>query len=185
MPSAIFLDRDGVLIENRDDYVKTWDEVEFLDGALEAMCRLANLAAPIILVTNQSAVGRGLLGYPEAVALNARIMDVVTTHGGRIDRAYLCPHHPQENCMCRKPAPGMILQAAQEMNLELSHAYLVGDALTDIEAAHAVRVQGILVRTGRGHAQAACWEGQTPSFPILSDLSAATDYILKKESEQT
>jgi D-glycero-D-manno-heptose 1,7-bisphosphate phosphatase len=184
MPSAVFLDRDGVLIENRSDYVKSWEEVEFLEGALEAMRRLAAVDAPIVMITNQSAVGRGLLAHTDAIALNDRIIEVVTAHGGRIDRTYMCPHHPQENCDCRKPAPGMVLQAARELHLDLSQSFLVGDAITDMEAAHAVGAQGILVLTGRGRAQAEGLQGQEKSFLILPDLAAAVATILAKESKQ-
>jgi D-glycero-D-manno-heptose 1,7-bisphosphate phosphatase len=181
MQAAVFLDRDGVIVANREDYVKRWEEVEFLEGALEALQRLAVGSRPIVMVTNQSAVGRGILSYEEAVELNQRIIETVEAHGGRIDAAYLCPHHPADQCDCRKPAPGMLLRAAKELNLDLAASFLVGDALTDLQAAERASAQGILVLTGRGSDQLHKVTQQSSDCPVVADLAAAVDYILARE----
>ena len=114
--------------------------------------------------------------------VNRRVIAEIEAQGGRVDASYLCPHHPDEECNCRKPAPGMVLQAAEELGLNLARSYAVGDAASDIEAAHAVGVQGILVLTGRGREQAALlrMEGEA-SCPVVADLQAAVDYILGQE----
>ena len=176
---AIFLDRDGVLIENRPDYVKAWEEVEIFPHTFDAMRKLAQTGLPIVMVTNQSAVGRGIITASFVDEIHRRLIAEVEANGGRIDAGYFCPHHPQETCECRKPSPGMLWQAAQEWDLDLSASFLVGDAVSDIETAHAVGTQGILVRTGRGEeqvpllAQHADW-----NTPVVADLDTAASYIL-------
>ncbi len=180
---AIFLDRDGVLIENRADYVKSWEEVQIFPHTFPAMRRLAAVGLPIILVTNQSAVGRGIVTAAFVEQIHSRLLAEIRANGGRVDAVYYCPHHPQEDCRCRKPRPGMLEQAAQEWNLDLTASYFVGDALTDMQAAHAAGAYGILVRTGLGETQAPLlvkqFEAETP---IVADLGEAADVILTRLS---
>jgi D-glycero-D-manno-heptose 1,7-bisphosphate phosphatase len=177
---AIFLDRDGVLIENRADYVKSWDEVEIFPHTFAAMRKLAQTGRPIIMITNQSAVGRGIITAAFVDEIHRRLLAEVEAHGGRIDAVYFCPHHPQEPCECRKPSPGMLRQAAQERNLDLSASVMVGDAVSDIETAHAVGAKGVLVRTGRGEEQVAVLAADHADWniPVVADLDAAAGYIL-------
>lgn len=181
MNAALFLDRDGVIIENREDYVKHWGEVEFLPGALEALERTAAAEMPVVIVTNQSAVGRGILTEMEAWAIQRCVVQEVERCGGRILASYLCVHHPKAECVCRKPAPGMLLQAAREHALDLSASYLVGDALSDIEAAEAAGATGVLVRTGRGERQAALVD-PSRTLRIEADLAAAVEWILSQKA---
>jgi D-glycero-D-manno-heptose 1,7-bisphosphate phosphatase len=150
---AVFLDRDGVINENWPGYVKSWEEMEFLPGALEALRALAQSDFLIVVTTNQSAIGRGLMP-PQAVDRIHRLLrETVEGHGGRLDAIYVCPHAPEDGCQCRKPAPGLLLAAAADLGLSLARSYLVGDALSDIQAAQAVSATGILVMTGRGREQ--------------------------------
>lgn len=151
---AIFLDRDGVIIENRVNYVRSWADVEVFPQAVEALIGVRHSPYCIVLVTNQSAVGRGLITYEIADAINHKLMVVIREAGARVDAIYMCPHAPQEDCDCRKPLPGLLLKAAEELDLDLSNSVMVGDALTDIQAGQAAGVrQSILVRTGRGRDQ--------------------------------
>ncbi len=176
---AIFLDRDGVLIEDRADYVKSWDEVHIFPHTFAAMRKLATAGLPIIMITNQSAVGRGIITSAFVEEIHRRLVEEIEANGGRVDAVYYCPHHPQEECDCRKPQPGMLKQAARELGLELSASYLVGDAVTDIEAAQAVGVQGFLVRTGRGEAQSRLLALRPDlGAAVTADLDAAADCIL-------
>jgi D-glycero-D-manno-heptose 1,7-bisphosphate phosphatase len=175
--SAVFLDRDGVINENRADYVKRWSEVEFLPAVFDALRRLAETDFAIVLVTNQSAVGRGVVSEESARSINRRIVETIRSQGGRVDGSYLCPHHPNDNCECRKPHPGMLFQAADELDLDLGQSYFIGDAITDMQAAEAAGVQGILVLTGRGRSQARKIS-DAPSWPMAADLGSAIDYIL-------
>jgi histidinol-phosphate phosphatase family protein len=176
--AAVFLDRDGVIIENRADYVKSWDEVRFLPGAVAALRRLGGTDHAVVLVTNQSAVGRRIITLDQAREINQRVVAEIERAGGRVDAAYLCPHHPDDGCECRKPAPGMFLQAARELALDLAGSYAVGDATTDMDAARSAGVRGILVLTGRGREQRNGLAGD--DLPCVADLSAAVDYVLEQ-----
>ena len=179
--AAVFLDRDGVIIENRSDYVKSWSEVAFVPGALAGLRALAGSPLAVVTFSNQSAVGRGIITLAEMQAIHERVLAAVRAAGGRIDGSYLCPHAPHEGCACRKPAPGMLLQAAQELELDLARSWAVGDAVTDLQAARAAGVRGILVRTGRGAEQAlrlaACG---LEACPVVDDLPAAVELVLSQ-----
>ena len=177
--AAVFLDRDGVLIANVDSYVRTLADVRFLPGVFDALLRLAESAYAIVIVSNQSAVGRGLMTAESARDINDRVVAEIAAAGGRIDAAYLCLHSPVDACSCRKPAPGLLLQAEAELGLNLAESYLVGDAASDIAAARAAGARGILVRTGRGEIQETLLDARDGAgTPIVRDLGAAVDRIL-------
>ena len=179
MTAAVFLDRDGVINENRDDYIKTWDEVRFLPGVFEALARLALTSFRIVLVTNQSPIGRGILTEEQVEAINGRLVAEIESHSGRVDGVYYCPHHPDDHCGCRKPQPGLLLQAARELDLDLSRSYLIGDAVSDVEAALAAGCSPILVLTGRGQQQQRLLRQLGyRHVPLAQDLSAAAHLIL-------
>jgi len=181
MRPAVFLDRDGVIIENRGDYVKSWQEVRFLPGALKALRRLGRSEYAIVMVTNQSAVGRGFIPLEQAISINDQVVARIQGRGGRVDGSYMCPHRPDEGCGCRKPAPGMLFRAAEEMGLDLGRSFLIGDALSDMQAAQGADVQGILVLTGRGVQQASELAARgRGGCTVVSDLSAAVDHILRQ-----
>ena len=173
MNRALFLDRDGVIIENVASYVRSWDDVVILPGAVDALARLKPSPLKIILVTNQSAVGRGILSLSDARQINARLVGLIESAGGRVDGVFMCPHAPQELCSCRKPEPGLFLQAAASFSLDLGRSILVGDALTDIRAGQAAGIQtNVLVRTGRGADQLALPEARLlPPFAVYDHLS--------------
>lgn len=179
MEPAVFLDRDGVIIENRDDYVRSWSDVEFFPAALAALQSFSSSPYRIILVTNQSAVGRGLITLAQAERLNRRITAAVEHHGGRVDGTFMCPHAPQANCNCRKPRPGLLLQAAEALNLDLSRSFMIGDALSDLQAGRAAGVrEAMLVRTGRGIRQAGLPEATLlQPFRAFDSLAEALDHI--------
>jgi D-glycero-D-manno-heptose 1,7-bisphosphate phosphatase len=151
---TVFLDRDGVLIENRSDYVRDWSHVTVLPMTVEALAGLHEKGFKIVVVTNQSGVGRGLISLETAQEINDRLVQTLRERGGWIDAVYMCPHQPQDRCQCRKPQPGLLLQAAQELSLDLSASWMVGDAWSDLLAGQWAGVQGtIMVRTGRGSGQ--------------------------------
>ena len=179
MRAAIFLDRDGVINQNRADYVKTWEEVSFLPGVFPALARLSRMPFCIVLVSNQSPIGRGILTSAEVEAINRRMVAEIERRGGRIDAVYYCPHRPDEGCDCRKPRPGMLLRAAGELDLDLSASYLVGDAVSDVEVALAAGCSPILVLTGRGTDQQPLLRqrGYT-SVPVAADLAGAVRLLL-------
>lgn len=149
--SAIFLDRDGVIIENRPEYVRSWADVEFLPHALTILARIAALPYRIIVVTNQAGVGRGIITQQTVAEINQKLVEEIRNSGGRVDGIYVCPHTPDEDCDCRKPKPGLIRQAADEFALDLERSFLIGDSLSDIEAGVAAGIPRLaLVRTGLG-----------------------------------
>lgn len=178
MQPAVFLDRDGVINENRDDYVKDWTEVRFIPGALEALARLSSLPFSIVLITNQSAIGRGILTLEQVESIHRRLVTEIQVHGGRIDGVYYCPHHPDAGCDCRKPQPGLLYRAARELELDLARSYLIGDAISDVEAALAAGCRPILVLTGRGREQRALLKCRAFNhIPMVRDLTAAVALI--------
>jgi D-glycero-D-manno-heptose 1,7-bisphosphate phosphatase len=179
MTAAIFLDRDGVINENRHDYVKAWDEVRFLPGSLAALARLAATPFLLVLISNQSPIGRGILTTEQVETINRRLVAEIEAHGGRIDGVYFCPHRPGDGCECRKPRPGLLLQAARDLELDLDCSYLVGDAVSDVEAAMAAGCRPILVLTGRGAEQQPRLRQQGYGHvPVVRDLAEAVDLIL-------
>ncbi len=177
---AIFLDRDGVINADRADYVKSWEEFKLLPGALEALRELARAQRPVVVITNQSIVGRGLVSYEVAESINWRLLALVAANGGWVDAVVWCPHRPEDHCACRKPETGLFTYAAEALNLDLARSYLIGDAESDIAAGMAAGCKTLLVLTGRGAAQRAKveerWGGRCA---IVSDLMAAGRWILK------
>ena len=174
---AIFLDRDGVLIENKTDYVRNWSQVNIFPEAIRSLSRLKTYK--IVIVTNQSAVGRGLISLDTANDINHRLLHLIHLQGGRVDGVYLCPHKPDDDCVCRKPKPGLLLQAAAELTLDLSRSWMIGDAWSDVKAGQAAGVrQSILLRTGRGREQLLLPPPETAiQTLIFDDLSQAIDAI--------
>jgi D-glycero-D-manno-heptose 1,7-bisphosphate phosphatase len=153
---AIFLDRDGVIIENRADYVRDWKDVEIIPGVVQALAQIAVHPWKIVMVTNQSAIGRGIISYQTAQAINQQLVAELEKAGCRMDGVFMCPHAPNANCDCRKPRPGLLLQATQALDIDLSLSVMIGDAWSDLQAGQAAGVnQLVLLRTGRGSDQLA------------------------------
>lgn len=151
---AVFLDRDGVIIENRSDYVREWSHVKLLPNVMKALSGFQHQGYKIVVVTNQSAIGRGLIALQAAQMINDRLVEIIKESGGWIDSVYMCPHKPEDQCACRKPLPGLLLQAARELSLDLGSSWMIGDAWSDVLAGQAAGVNGtVLVRSGRGSAQ--------------------------------
>lgn len=149
---AIFLDRDGVIIENREDYVRDWSQVKILPEALDAIVNFQHKHHyRFIIVTNQSAIGRGLMSIEAARDINELLVKTIEARGGKVHGVYLCPHTPEDRCNCRKPEPGMFFQAARDLSIDLNRSWMVGDAWSDLLAGQAAGLRDmILVQTGRG-----------------------------------
>ncbi|NLG49421.1 MAG: HAD-IIIA family hydrolase [Chloroflexi bacterium] len=175
---AIFLDRDGVINANRDDYVKSWEELALLPGVLGALQKLARLGWPVVVVTNQAIIARELATFEMVENMNRRLMALVAAYGGRLDAITWCPHRPEQDCTCRKPKPGLIEYAAEMLNLDLCRSYLVGDAESDIAAGLAAGCKPTLVLTGRGNAHCARVNGRWADCRVAADLAAAVDGII-------
>jgi len=172
---AIFMDRDGVIIENRAEYVRTWQDVSIFPQALAALRLAAATPYKLVIISNQAGIGKQLIASDTADEINRRLLEIIHAHQGRIDGVYICPHTAENHCTCRKPQPGLLLRAAQDLSLDLPRSVMIGDALTDLAAGQAARVSHtILVETGRGKEQAltAPADGLT-AFQILPDLYSA------------
>lgn len=169
-----------MIIENRADYVRTMEDVVYLPGTLESCARLADGGIPLVLVTNQSAVGRGLASLEMIEEIQKEIVARIQESGGNVAGSYLCPCSPEENCDCRKPKPGMLLQASTELGISPLNSVMVGDAVSDLQAGWAVGCQGLMVQTGRGNEQ---WDKLTESEKAktirVRDFSEAVDWVLE------
>lgn len=175
---AIFLDRDGVINENSTEHVKSWDEFKFIAGALESVQKLTQTGLPIFIVTNQAAVNRGMMTVETLNDIHHRMITAIEETGGHVNKVYYCPHDNHENCNCRKPAAGMLQQAAEEFNIDLSQSYMVGDAWTDVAAGLSVGARSILLMTGRGRWNfVSCWNRFGLDFAAACDLADATTMI--------
>lgn len=177
---AVFIDRDGTLNVEKE-YLFRIDECEFIPGVAGAVRRLNDADWLVVVVTNQSGVARGYYGEQDVAALHRHMAAELARQGARVDGWYYCPHHPTGNqpynrqCDCRKPLPGMLVQAARELDIDLSRSWMVGDKLADIAAGQAAGCRPVLVRTGYGHQEAA----RLPAgVPVCDDLAAAVALIL-------
>lgn len=178
---AVFLDRDGVINANKDEYVKSVEELIFLHGACEAIARLTRQDIPVFVVSNQSCVGRGLLDLGVLNEITDHLLYCVRTAGGDIARVYYCPHRPEEGCECRKPRAGLLRRAEGEWGVNLSRSFLVGDAQTDIVAGRTVGCRTAMVLTGRGSIELnLCHQRDTLPHHVASGLPAAVDWVLKE-----
>ena len=151
--------------------------MEIYPQALAALAKIRHLPLKIILVTNQSAVGRGIISLTTAHAINQRLVAEIERANGRVDAAYLCPHAPDDHCSCRKPLPGLLHQAARKYDIDLSHSVMIGDALTDLAAGKAAGVKEVvLLKTGRGVRQLELKEAEgLRPFAVYDALGAALE----------
>ncbi len=154
--AAVFLDRDGVLIENIDgDYVRSVDQIKILPGAKEAVAKLSKAGLPLVIVTNQAAVAKGYITDDEAWIIQHEVESLVGENNQNI-HSIICPHASADECECRKPKPGMLHEGAEKYHLNLESSYFVGDALTDIAAAKAAGVQPSPIYSARKEQYRTC-----------------------------
>jgi D-glycero-D-manno-heptose 1,7-bisphosphate phosphatase len=144
---VVLLDRDGVINADRPGYILNWKQFTFLPGSKEALTILKEHGYRVHIVSNQSAVGRGLMTGEELDAITARMLRAIRRGGGEIEGVHYCPHRPDENCNCRKPKTGLLKEVARKFRIPLRKAWLIGDKLTDMEAGNAVGCRTILVKT--------------------------------------
>ena len=176
---TVFLDRDGTL--NVDTgYVKSPDDFTVLPGVGAALARLKQAGARLVVVTNQSGLGRGYFSSRDLEAIHSKLRLVLAEDGVTLDGLYFCPHHPDDHCNCRKPARGMIDRAHAELKVDLSRAYVIGDSIRDIELAKQVGAQSLLVMTGPSGAEALAdlTVRDLPPDYVAEGLSQAVDWIV-------
>jgi D-glycero-D-manno-heptose 1,7-bisphosphate phosphatase len=179
---AVFVDRDGVLNYNRSDHIKSPEELVMIPGAAAAVAALRQAGWVVMVVSNQSGLARGLFSREALEAITAKLRAELEAAGGGADAICYCPHAPNAGCECRKPAPGMVLQAAREHGLDLARSYLVGDKECDIACGQAAGVRTILVETGLPE------ERPDPRLArpdhVARDLAAAVAWILQQDRRQ-
>ncbi len=181
---AVFLDRDGTVIEEKD-YLHRVEEVVILPGAPEALRRLQAAGFRLIFVTNQSGVGRGYFTLAEVGAVNAHLSGELARQGVQVDRVYVAPEAPDQPSRGRKPSPQFLFDARDEFGLLLPQCYMVGDKLIDLECGWNARVrQSLLVRTGYGAAEEKRHVEQMKRAVVVNDLAAAADWILNPENQK-
>lgn len=146
----IVLDRDGVINQESPEFIKTPDEWIPIEGSLQAIARLSQAGYTVVVITNQSAVGRGLISADMLGQIHVRMIDYVQRYGGKIESVLFCPHLPDDGCVCRKPKPGMYVELADRLNIAFARAYSVGDSLRDLQAAKAAGAIPVLLKTGNG-----------------------------------
>ena len=181
----LILDRDGTLNRSRDDYVASPDEWEALPGALEAVSRLNHAGWHVVIATNQSGIGRGMIDMATVNAVHAHMLRHLQQLGGRIDAVFFCPHTPEDGCTCRKPLPGLLHDIAQRYGVDMATVPMVGDTLRDLQAALAAGCEPHLVRTGRAAAldadEVATLLQQVPGAFVHSDLAALAAHLLERD----
>lgn len=173
MIRLVILDRDGVLNADRVDSVKNPDELLILPGVAAAVAALNQSGYKVVIATNQSVLGRGIIDETMFARIQEKLLHALAVGGGRIDRVYVAPDHPDRPTIMRKPGPGMILQALADFATPPHEAIMIGDALRDLQAAHQAGVHKILVQTGRGHGILPHELLAVQPFRLAADLPAA------------
>ena len=174
------LDRDGVINYDSDQYIKSPAEWRPIPGSIEAIARLNQNGFRVAVATNQSGIGRGLFDMATLNAINDKMMEMVFRQGGRIDALFFCPHTAVEECGCRKPRTGMLVEIAARFHTDLKGVPAVGDSLKDLQAAESVGAQPILVLTGKGKGTRE--DGGMPKKTLVfDDLGEASRYLVEQE----
>lgn len=184
MKKMVILDRDGVINEDSDAFIKSVDEWIPLPGSFDAIARLSRAGFTVVVATNQSGLGRGLFTEQALEAMHERLRQGVTEAGGQLGNIYHCPHKPDDGCSCRKPAAGLLDAIARDYDVDLTGVPIVGDSLRDLQAGLVHHCLPILVRTGKGRRT----EADLASTPlkdalVVDDLAAAADWILERDTQ--
>jgi D-glycero-D-manno-heptose 1,7-bisphosphate phosphatase len=187
----VILDRDGVINEDSSEFIKSPAEWKPLPGSLDGIAQLTRAGFTVVVATNQSGIGRGLLDEETLAAIHSKMDRVVAEAGGRIDAIFYCPHRPEDDCDCRKPRAGLLRQAAARYHLSLEGVAVIGDSMRDIEAAREVRARPMLVLTGSGRATLARLEeeartgtarGQSGMPEVCADLADAARRLVSEQA---
>ena len=184
MVKIVILDRDGTINADSEEFIKSPEEWLPLPGALEAIARLNHAGWHCVIASNQSGLGRGLFDVGSLKAMHAKMHKMLAAQGGRIDAVFYCPHTIDDNCLCRKPLPGLFEQIGERFGIELKGTPVVGDGLRDLEAGALVGCEPHLVLTGKG----APYRGVPlpESFPagtvVHEDLGAFADWLIRRHA---
>jgi D-glycero-D-manno-heptose 1,7-bisphosphate phosphatase len=178
----IILDRDGVINEDSDDYIKSADEWIPIEGSLEAISQLKKAGYTVVIATNQSGLARGLFSAEDLQAIHGKMKQKLAQREAALDGIYFCPHGPDENCHCRKPEPGLLFKIAGEFGVSPGEMIFVGDSLRDIQAAQRAGSQPVLVRSGNGNSTLKK-HGPLSGVPVYDDLAHFVRELIKQFHE--
>ncbi|HSW68944.1 MAG TPA: D-glycero-beta-D-manno-heptose 1,7-bisphosphate 7-phosphatase [Gammaproteobacteria bacterium] len=174
MKKLIILDRDGVINYDSDSYIKTPDEWHAIPGSLEAIARLNRAGFYVVVATNQSGVARGYFDVSGLDLIHEKMFSELASVGGHIEEIFFCPHHPEENCSCRKPKPGLLQKIHKKYDVDLKDVFFIGDKLSDIEAAKTAGCKPILILTSlKIH------DLELNDVPYFLNLAEAVEYVIK------
>jgi len=174
----IILDRDGVINQDSDHYIKTVEEWIPIPGSLEAIARLNHAGYRVIVATNQSGLGRGYFDIDTLNAMHQKMQQELSALGAQIEAIFFCPHTPETHCRCRKPLPGLIEDIAERLRIDIAEIPMIGDSLKDIQVATAVGASPLLVLTGKGQVTIEQHRDDLTGVPIHKDLFTAVDALL-------
>ncbi|HEX5513118.1 MAG TPA: D-glycero-beta-D-manno-heptose 1,7-bisphosphate 7-phosphatase [Gammaproteobacteria bacterium] len=177
--ALVVLDRDGVINEDSDEFIRSLDDWRPVPGSLEAIARLNQAGFEVVVFTNQSGIARGYFDRDTLAQIHRRMLAEIQALGGRLAGIYICPHGPDDGCSCRKPQPGLLRQIEQELGVDLRGVPVIGDSRRDLEAAAAVGARPILVKTGKG--LRTLQEPLPPPAEVYPDLAHAVDRLLAEQ----
>ena len=184
----VILDRDGTINVQSDDFIKSADEWMPLPGAMEAIAQLNHAGWHVVVVSNQSGLGRGLFDAYTLNEMHAKMNALLMPLGGRVDAVFFCPHAPEDDCRCRKPRPGLFEDIGLRFGIDMTGVPAVGDTLRDLQAASAVGCTPHLVRTGKAasldEAGVQAMREKVPGLTVHADLAAFVDALLAAEGRR-
>jgi D-glycero-D-manno-heptose 1,7-bisphosphate phosphatase len=180
MNRAVFIDRDGTITKDKG-YIKDVSLLELIAGAAQAINGFHSLGFLVILVTNQSVVGRGYITGDKLAEIHGRLRELLSQEDSFLDAIYVCPHHPDDGCNCRKPRPGLVRRACKDFDIEMKKSYIIGDQKADIELGRREGIRSILVLTGHGKKTV---EETSPDY-VVDNILEAKRLIEKIEDGQT
>ena len=180
----VILDRDGVINRDSDQFVKSADEWQPIKGSIEAIARLSQAGFTVCVATNQSGLGRGLFSLQDLEAMHQKMQQLVEDAGGTIEGIFYCPHHPDDNCDCRKPKAGLITAIEAQFHCSAAGAYTIGDSLRDLQAGLKKQCLPILVKTGKGEKTLRSIREKKiialQTLPVYVHLAEAADAIIRQ-----
>jgi D-glycero-D-manno-heptose 1,7-bisphosphate phosphatase len=174
----IALDRDGVINEDSPDYIKSPAEWLAIPGSLEGIARLNKAGLKIALISNQSGLARGYFDFSALAAINFKMLNELAKVGGHFDGIFYCPHHPNDNCLCRKPNPKMLFQAMEQLKACSNEVLMVGDTMRDIQLARNVGCDAFLVKTGQGMETRTKHGSDLAEIKVFSSLKEVCENLL-------
>lgn len=180
MNCAVILDRDGVINEDSDDYIKSVEEYIPVEGSLDAILDLKESGFLVAVATNQAGIARGYLTLEALLQMHAHLEALLQEKGVHLDGIEFCPHHPDEGCVCRKPAPGMLLTLQKRLGFDPNCSYFIGDSITDIQAARGAGLTPILVQTGKGQRTIDRFGGEIQGVERFKNLKEAARSLIER-----